>query len=62
MSGTEIIHHRFEVKILESDNPEEYGNDFDRLEDVLFNIAYVLTTKRIDKISIEKFETNREVV
>lgn len=56
----EIIHHKFEVKIKESDNPEIRGNDFDRLEDVLFNIAYLLTTKRIDKITIEKFETWRE--
>ena len=58
--STEIIHHRFEVKIKESDRNDEFGNDFDRLEDVLFNVAYLLTTKRIDKITIEKFETYRE--
>ena len=60
--STEIIHHRFEVKIKESDRNDEFGNDFDRLEDVLFNVAYLLTTKRIDKITIEKFETYREKV
>ena len=60
--STEIIHHRFEVKIKESDRNDEFGNDFDRLEDVLFNVAYLLTTKRIDIITIEKFETYREKV
>jgi hypothetical protein len=50
----------FEVKIKESDRNDEFGNDFDRLEDVLFNVAYLLTIKTIDKITIEKFETYRE--
>lgn len=58
----EIINHRYEVVVTSADRAEPYGNDFDRLEDVLFNVSYLLTTKRIDKITIEKFEVGREQV
>lgn len=56
MSGIEIVHHRFLIRIKESDRMDWVENDFSSLEDLFFNLAYILTTKRIDKITIEKFE------
>jgi len=56
LSGIEIVHHRFLIRIKESDRMDWVENDFSSLEDLFFNLAYILTTKRIDKITIEKFE------
>jgi hypothetical protein len=58
---SELIHNKFVCKFyLPNSRPYEQIMEFDNLEELLFHIAFIMTTKTFDRMEIVKQEVSRE--
>jgi len=59
---SELIHYKYVCRIQFSDRKESESFEFINLEDLLFHISFIITTKQFIWFKVERTEISRDRV